>query len=233
MTRFALTWSIDGRPAVAELADAADHVVGRDAEASITIPIPTVSRRQAVVRWQGSGFSVENMSTTNPTRVGGAAIDAPTPLVDGSPIDAGGVRLAFNDLAAGDRIGGPVCSHCGRENEARGTECWFCGTSLVNAPTAIRSRRRVVCRLVGADLVTYDLLEGGALVVRDGGVEALADAAGATGPAIVIVGGTPAFLPGPGAGVETAGGDVSPGDRPLRTGDVVATSERRFVVLVR
>jgi hypothetical protein len=228
-----LTWTVDGVPAAAELPEHGEQVIGRDADASVAIPVPTMSRRQAVIRWHGSGFVIENVGATNPTRIGGAPINGAAPIADGTSIQAGGVDLIVHDLAAGDRLGGPVCSHCGRENEARGTECWFCGTSLVNAPTAIRSRRRVVCRLVAADASTHDLLEGGALTIRDSVVAESSDADGVTGPAIVIVAGTPAFLPGPGATVQEREGDVPAGDRPLRTGDIVLAGGRRHVVVVR
>jgi hypothetical protein len=175
--------------------------------------------------------------------INGAPLAGSLPLADGAHVDAGGQRLTFWDLAAGDQISGPVCSHCGRENTSADADCWFCGTSLVNAPTGIRTKRQVLCRLVGPDERAIDLIDQQEIVFRpDGTPEPVPANASSTDPGVAILEGRPtlrgssATIEGPPERSTTAGGAASgDGDqsRPLSTGDRIRIGERRFVVIVR
>ena len=232
MARFALSWTDDGRPFAVDLDATRDHVIGRDPTADVVIAGPTVSRRHAVLHGLGTGFTLENSSSTNPTRLGGTAIAGARRLENGAEIDTGGRRSLFWDLAAGDRLSGPICSHCGHENSPSDDDCWFCGTSLVNAPTEMRRTRHVVCRLVEPDGSVVDLLEEHALrFAADGRAASIAAEPASDDAGVTIADGRPIVRNGR---VAAEAGDGSAiGDRPLATGDVVRAGPRSYVVIVR
>jgi hypothetical protein len=242
MGRFALTWLIGGRQRLADLDPRRDYTIGRDPSGDVVLTGQTVSRRQALLRGEGTRFVLDNRSSINPTTVNGAQIVGSMPLADGARIDAGGQRLTFWDLAAGDTISGPVCSNCGRENVSSDADCWFCGTSLVNAPTGIRTKRKVACRLVGADERAIDLLDQQVITFApDGTPEPAGQHAGSQDLEITVTDGRPVLL-GSGASVEASPARASPAghdnaessqERVLSTGDVVRVGERAFVVIVR
>jgi hypothetical protein len=232
MGRFALTWSTDATIRAVELDASHAYVIGRAEPADIVLDRPTVSRRQAVLHGQRTSFSLENASSTNPTHVDGTAVAKPVALADGSTIVAGGVVLRFWDLASGDRISGPVCSHCNRENLATDAECWFCGTSLVNAPTGIRTRREVTCRLVGADGLPLDLVEGQSLTFGDDGTPRGGGVAGEPTARFEVRDGQPTL-----AGAATVEHGSEPADagdgRIVATGDLIRIGARSYAVIRR
>jgi hypothetical protein len=233
MGRFALTWSSEASIRAVELDASRAYVIGRAEPADIVLDRPTVSRRQAVLHGQRTTFSLENASSTNPTQVDNSTVSHPAALVDGSTIVAGGVVLRFWDLASGDRISGPVCSHCSRENLASDAECWFCGTSLVNAPTGIRTRREVTCRLVGADGLPLDLVEGQSLSFGEDGIARTGGAAGDPAATLEMRDGQPTVA-GAAAILERDGEAVKAGDgRPVATGDLLRIGARAYVVIRR
>jgi hypothetical protein len=53
-----------------------------------------------------------------------------------------------------------MCSHCNRENRATDADCWYCGTSLVNAPTGQITAQRVLFRLATTAGERFDVHEG-------------------------------------------------------------------------
>lgn len=209
--------------------------LGRGADADIRLEGETVSRSHAAVRAEGDGFVIEHLSATNPTHVNDVAIERTVPLADGDQLRLGSAQLSFHDLATGDRLSGPMCSHCFRENRLADHDCWYCGTSLVNAPTNVLAKREVSCRLLAADAVTHDLLpgesfgvsaSGAGLVQRDGEtVEGVAT--------IVRLEGEQARTPDPspdGLGLNDAA--AAPGQR-LASGDVLRWGGSTFVVITR
>ncbi|MBA2381448.1 MAG: FHA domain-containing protein [Chloroflexi bacterium] len=133
-------------------------MIGREPGIEILGQVPTVSRRQARLARTGTGYELENLSSNNPVELDGRVVAAATPVGDGSSIRVGG-----------DRIGGPRCNHCGRENKCGDKGCWYCGTSLVNALRGVRTRRRVLMRLVDAAGAAIDLVEGETLQIGVGG----------------------------------------------------------------
>jgi FHA domain len=166
MARAALVWTEGENLRVGELRDGASNSMGRADDAAINIDDKTVSRQQASVRAEGDKFVIDNLSTTNPTRLNGQPIGQASPLVDGDEIGVGNLKIYFTDLAAADTLAGPSCSYCKRENSPTDKDCWYCGTSLVNAPTTIGSKRRATCRLIDQQGRTFDLYRGQAFVLR-------------------------------------------------------------------
>jgi FHA domain len=233
MSRYALTWAVGPRVEAVGLDPAREYVIGRDPASDVVLDHPTVSRRQARLRGDGSRIMIENLSATNPTKLGGAPIHEVVGLDDGAAISAGEIPVSFWDLSSGDRLSGPRCSHCGRENSAADQECWFCGTSLVNAPTTIRSKLRVACTLVGPDGAHAVLDEGVLVFSADGSVLPGRSPGGADASSIEVHGGE-ARLHGQGSaaleGATTEPGEVS---RPLVTGDHVVAGGRIYAVIVR
>ncbi len=131
MARFALTWTDDGRPFAIDLDPTRDHLIGRDPRADIVIPGPTVSRQHAVLHGLRTGFTVENASSTNPTRLAGTAIAGATRLENGAEIDTGGRRSRFWDLAAGDRSAVRSAATAGTRAALRTTTAGFAAHRLL------------------------------------------------------------------------------------------------------
>jgi hypothetical protein len=231
MSRFALTWMDDERTVAVGIDGSRDVVIGRDLASDIVIPMPTVSRRHAVLRMGGPRILIENASATNPTRVSGAWIAAPTPLEDGDEIETGGRVMRFWDLATGDHLSGPVCSHCGRENPSADGDCWFCGTSLVNAPSGIRRTSHARCRLVGTDGRAVDLVEGEVLRFADDGIVRPMKEGQSEGPGIDLDVDRPVLVGDVGAVEGPDGGQI--GERGLATGDILRVGGRVYAVIVR
>ena len=174
MTTLALSWPAGGHINVAELKEGRRVIVGRSHEAAVVIDDPTVSRQHVSIFPGSPAHTVEHLSSTNPTRLNGAPVEASAALSDGDVLTIGTVAVTFHDLAARDRRSGPVCHVCRRENDPADHDCWFCGTSLLNAPTTIREPRPVICRVLAAGTPAADLYAGRALVLNlDGTIEAM------------------------------------------------------------
>ncbi len=234
MARAVLVWPEGGQLHAADLLERGDTRIGRTGEVQVRLDDPTVSRSHAMLRGEAGLFLIENLSTTNPARVNGAPVDRPVPLSDGDRIQLGSVQLTFHDLAAGDRLSGPICSHCSRENIATDKECWYCGTLLVNAPTTILERRETACRLIAADVETFDLLSGECFLVSAGGkgeVQAT-DRTAAAQAAIEIRDGRPVIASPTDTKVRLRSAEPAPGGA-LETGDEISIGEANFLVVVR
>ncbi|MBA2381082.1 MAG: FHA domain-containing protein [Chloroflexi bacterium] len=222
-------------------------MLGRESDAGLVVPLATMSRRQGRLAWDGARFLFENLSTSNVSRIDGAAVAGVVPLGDGMRIEAGGTVLRFHDLAAGDRVSGPVCSHCGRENRSGDPECWFCGTSLVNAVTSVRRKRRVELRLIGETGDVTDLLDGMVLAPRSGGGwDAVATEAGPRArqprawatPAVALDDGRPRVVDETTVTIEAAnkrpeGGEPAVISGQLSTGDRLIVAGHQYVAVVR
>lgn len=210
---------------------AAGGAIGRSPSAGIRLEDETVSRMHAAIRRENDAFVIENRSTKNVTRVDGVALSGPTPLADGATIELGRVRLRFHDLSAGDRLSGPRCSYCERENLATANDCWYCGTSLVNAPTSVIERRPVVCRLVARDESVHDLLPNMTLQVAGDGNVRLAPAADMASAGQVRTDGDWAQVTA--AEGATVNGEPAAAGRTLRTGDLLLVGDAAFLVIAR
>ena len=73
------------------LQEGTELVIGRDSSADVVVDDPGLSRRHARFSFSGGRILVEDLGSTNQTRVGGAAIATATPLGAGDVVEAGGV----------------------------------------------------------------------------------------------------------------------------------------------
>jgi hypothetical protein len=205
-------------------------VVGRGDDADIRIENPTVSREHCAIVTDAAGkpsqHRLVHLSRTNPTSLNGRAIREPAQITDRDTIGVGDVQLTFHDLAAGDRLSGPICHVCGRENETE-RDCWYCGASLLNAPTTLRQRRQVMARVIALSGPPADLYEQGALVLgEDGRVETVRNLSqGATG-LVVDDGQVTLVRPPSGAGPEMTREPVGPAAS-------IAVGQARFGFIAR
>jgi hypothetical protein len=218
----ALVWVEAGRMRAHNIGRDKPANVGRAEGADVHVDDHSVSREQAVIRFDGTGFRVANRSGTNPTRVNGQPTEQETPVHDQDELSMGMLNLRFHDLGVHDSISGPVCSHCGRENKATDKDCWFCGTSLVSAVSTLRTRRQVVGRVVAADGRFLDLYDGQSAVLS-GGAPAFRQQGEETG------GGSEVSASKRGLTVTEAGGET----RQLQTGDVLEAGGTSYLVIVR
>jgi hypothetical protein len=72
--------------------------IGRDPSSVVCLDSAYVSKRHAVVRPGGSGFTIADLGSSNGTRVNGAPVTN-APLVDGDVIELGAETLVFRDGA--------------------------------------------------------------------------------------------------------------------------------------
>ena len=84
------------------LADGSHHTldgdlvtIGRQASCTIVIPDNNISRVHARFRPDGDGWTIEDLGSTNGTRVAGLLITEPTALVDGQLIALGSLQMRF------------------------------------------------------------------------------------------------------------------------------------------
>jgi DNA-binding winged helix-turn-helix (wHTH) protein len=79
-----------------------EHLAGRDAECSLVIDASTVSRRHARIMVVSGAVTVEDLDSTNGTRVNGTRISGPTPLSPGDELSLGSevLQVRKRDAAA-------------------------------------------------------------------------------------------------------------------------------------
>jgi pSer/pThr/pTyr-binding forkhead associated (FHA) protein len=225
----ALTWPTSASVNVALLAPGRRVVIGRSAEADISIDDPRISREHLAITAASEpngSHTLEHLSHTNPTLVSGQAVAGVVNITDGTVIQIGDASLVFHDLHARDRISGPVCHICGRENTDTQRDCWFCGTSLLNAPTTLRELRPVTLRVVSSTGRSEDLYAGQWLALRpDGSVESLTDQPATGTVAVHLEDGLPALLD-----TRTEAGSNPP---QLVTGANLAVDDALFAFIAR
>ncbi len=194
----ALSWPSAGSVNVSPLAPGRRVVVGRSEQADVSIVDPRISREHLAITTSGEPNGthlLEHLSHTNPTLVGGQIVTGVIPIADGAVIQIGDVSLIFHDLHARDTISGPVCHNCGRENADADRDCWFCGTSLLNAPTTLREHRNVMLRAVSHTGQWADLYAGKWLALRpDGTLESLKTEPPAGAVSVFVENGSAALL---------------------------------------
>jgi serine phosphatase RsbU (regulator of sigma subunit) len=71
-------------------------VLGRDAACDIVLPDQEVSKRHARITRQGDGYLIEDLQSTNGTKVGDRDLTGARLLEDGDRIEIGGFRLVFS-----------------------------------------------------------------------------------------------------------------------------------------
>ena len=234
MAQIALVWPAEGAWAVHDLAADSTTVVGRADDADLSLSDPTVSRHHIRISCVAGRCSVENLSTTNRARRNGERVDGSVTLADRDRIALGEVTLTFTDLAAGDGLSAIACSNCGRENESVAADCWFCGTSLVNAASSTRTRKEVAVRVFPEGGAPRDLYRREVVTLSPDGTIAAGGAPGAAGPGLVIrAGATAPTVSVVAPGNATINGAPLADGTTLRTGDVVRLGEACFTLVVR
>jgi pSer/pThr/pTyr-binding forkhead associated (FHA) protein len=69
-------------------------VIGRGRSADLVIAEPTISRSHAAVGWDGASFFVQDLGSTNGTKVNGSR-ESRRPLGDGDDLQLGRLQLRF------------------------------------------------------------------------------------------------------------------------------------------
>ena len=78
-----------------------DHLLGRDADVTVWLESPTVSRHHARIRITGPIALLEDLGSKNGTFLRGERLTAPAPLADGDAITLGSVPLRFRRIEPG------------------------------------------------------------------------------------------------------------------------------------
>lgn len=227
-----LTWNEGETIRAADLSAATATTVGRRADATLVVQNETVSRIHFVLRPGATGFSVENLSQSTQTKVGGAPISGARALADGELIQAGTAEFGFHDLARAPGRQEVQCSHCSRPNGVARRECWFCGTSMVNALTTGFKIARPLARLVGASSAVT-LFDGECAIRGDGDALEAINAAPETEPIIQQRGSD--WVIGPGAAreaVRVSGRGAAPGEK-LSHRDALELAGIQYVFLAK
>jgi pSer/pThr/pTyr-binding forkhead associated (FHA) protein len=75
--------------------DGDEHEIGRDADVAIRVDEPLVSRRHARILKRGDGWVVEDLGSTNFTRVNGQRVRRVRELEHGDELRFGRARFVF------------------------------------------------------------------------------------------------------------------------------------------
>jgi pSer/pThr/pTyr-binding forkhead associated (FHA) protein len=82
-----------------------EHLLGRDADVSVWLESPTVSRHHARICVSGGGATIEDLGSKNGTYLHGERISAAASLVDGDEIRLGSIPVTIRLLkAAGSTV---------------------------------------------------------------------------------------------------------------------------------
>jgi DNA-binding winged helix-turn-helix (wHTH) protein len=74
-----------------------EHVLGREADVSVWLDRPTVSRYHAKIRVSSSGATIEDLGSRNGTYLQGLRLTGSAPLADGDEIVLGSFPVRFRD----------------------------------------------------------------------------------------------------------------------------------------
>ena len=82
-----------------------EQIIGRAEGSEILLEGATVSHNHAVLRLHGGQVTVEDLRSTNGTKVNGVIIEGQTSLTPGDQIEAGGVTLILEQQQTFDTDG--------------------------------------------------------------------------------------------------------------------------------
>ena len=95
----------DGTP-IRLLVTGADQRLGAAPDCDLHLPFPTVSRHHARLSVTDDGLEIEDLGSSNGTRLDGTKLSAPTLAAAGGRLHFGEIELEVRDVAAGDvRVG--------------------------------------------------------------------------------------------------------------------------------
>ena len=77
-----------------------EHVIGRDADVTISLKSPTVSRHHAKIVIAGEVATLEDLGSKNGTHLRGVAVSTPTQLADGDQLRIGAFELTFRTIGS-------------------------------------------------------------------------------------------------------------------------------------
>jgi DNA-binding winged helix-turn-helix (wHTH) protein len=80
-----------------------ENVVGREADAQLCLPSPTVSRRHAIILVRGETATLRDLESKNGTFVGAKRLRGETVLEDGSIVRFGSVEVLYRRAPADQR----------------------------------------------------------------------------------------------------------------------------------
>jgi pSer/pThr/pTyr-binding forkhead associated (FHA) protein len=79
-----------------------EQIIGRGEGSEILLEDSTVSHNHAILRVHGRRVTVEDLRSTNGTRVNGVTIERQTSLTPGDQLDVGGVTLILEQQWTAD-----------------------------------------------------------------------------------------------------------------------------------
>ena len=90
-----------------------DLIFGRAAPANVVVPDPKMSRRHCKIARSATGWQLEDLGSSNGTRVGGRVVKS-HPLQDGDKIEVGQTAIVFHGPEQ-KKYAAPVRSSSARE----------------------------------------------------------------------------------------------------------------------
>lgn len=78
-------------------------VIGRGREADLAVAEPTISRQHAAIAWDGTGYVLEDLGSTNGTRVNGRKATRAR-LLAGDEIELGRLQLRLQAAPGPERV---------------------------------------------------------------------------------------------------------------------------------
>ena len=109
MAELRLHWQHDDGPHAARIDDTAPAVIGRSAQSDVPITSERISRRHALIRRRGEGFTVSDLTEArNPVVLNGMQISAETLLRQGDALILGDVTLTVADILGIGPVDGPA-----------------------------------------------------------------------------------------------------------------------------
>src|SRR5258705_13184649 len=95
--RAVLDWEYGGKQELV-LREGDTAEIGREASNTVALPLGQVSRYNAVIAWRDGHFEVQDLGSTNGTKVNGQLLTGPHKLKDGDKIGVFNIKLAYSPV---------------------------------------------------------------------------------------------------------------------------------------